>query len=88
MPNRETAWTCLWGLNRARLIVAGVVLATGALLWYLDTFPFPFAPFAVAAAGIGAACLLLPLGWARARKSGGCGSRAARPAAASPSIAA
>jgi two-component system, NtrC family, sensor histidine kinase PilS len=67
VPKSETAWTCLWGLNRARLITAGVVLATGLLLDYLDTFPFPFAPFAIAVAGIGVACLLLPLGWARAR---------------------
>jgi two-component system sensor histidine kinase PilS (NtrC family) len=68
VPNRETAWTCLWGLNRARLTAAFVVLATGGLLQYLGTFPFPFAPFAIAAAGIGVACLLLPLGWARVQK--------------------
>ena len=67
MPKSDTAWTCLWGLNRARLIAAVVVLATGVLLQYLDTFPFPLAPFAIAVAGIGVACLLLPLGRARVR---------------------
>ncbi len=67
MPKSQAAWTSLWGLNRARLVTAAVVLAIGALLRYVATSPFPFGPFAVAVAGMGLACLLLPLGEARIR---------------------
>src|SRR6266542_2643919 len=55
-------WTPLRRLNRARFVTAAVVLAVGALLRYVGTFPYLFEPFAVAVAGIGLACLLLPLG--------------------------
>ncbi len=67
MPTAQTTWNALWGLNRARLMTSAVILAIGALLRYLDTFPFRFRPFAFAVAGIGVACLLLPLGkpWLR-----------------------
>jgi len=57
-----TVWTSLWGLNRARLLTAAVVLVIGAQLRYVETFAFPFEPFAIAVAGMGLACLLLPLG--------------------------
>ena len=62
MPTRDTAWRSLRGLNRARLIVSVVVLATGGVLEHFGMFPARFAPFAAAVAGLGAACLLLPLG--------------------------
>ena len=61
MATPPTSWTRLWGLNRARLITAAVVLGVGALLRYVETFPFPFGSFAVAVTGMGLACLVLPL---------------------------
>ncbi len=67
MAAAETSWTSLRGLNRARLITAAVVLAVGTLLDSFRTFPFPLGPFAAAVAGMGLACLVLPLGKARAR---------------------
>lgn len=67
MPNSQAAWTSLRGLNRARLVTAAVVLTIGVLLRYVATSLFPFGPFAVAVAGMGLACLLLPLGEARIR---------------------
>src|SRR6266545_3080466 len=67
LPKSQAAWTSLLGLNRARLVTAAVVLAIGALLRYVATSPFPFGPFAMAVAGMGLACLLLPLGEVRIR---------------------
>ena len=65
MPEPHTAWTSLWGLNRARLITAAVVLAIGVLLRWAEVFPFPFGPFALTVAGMGLLCLLLPLAQSR-----------------------
>ena len=65
MPKPHTVWTSLWGLNRVRLITAAVVLVIGALLRWAEVFPFPFGPFALTVAGMGLACLLLPLAQSR-----------------------
>ncbi len=51
----------LWGLNRARLLTAAIVLAVGALLRFADAFPYPFGPFSLAATGAGLSSLLLPV---------------------------
>jgi two-component system sensor histidine kinase PilS (NtrC family) len=51
----------LWGLNRARLLTAAIVLAVGALLRFAEAFPYPFDSFAMAVLGGAAACLVLPL---------------------------
>jgi two-component system, NtrC family, sensor histidine kinase PilS len=58
----ETTWAFLWGLNRARLITALVVLGVGVLLRYAEAFFFSFPAFAAAVLGMGVACLVLPLG--------------------------
>jgi two-component system, NtrC family, sensor histidine kinase PilS len=63
----QTNWASLWALNRARLITAVLVLSVGVLLRHVEAFPFPFASFMTAIAGIGLACLILPLGRARIR---------------------
>jgi len=55
-------WASLWGLNRARLITACTVLGVGILLRHVEDFPFPFGPFVTSVAGIGLACVVLPLG--------------------------
>ena len=65
MPKPATVWSSLWGLNRARLITAAVVLAIGILLRWADVFPFPFGPFALTVGGLGLSCLLLPLARSR-----------------------
>ena len=51
----------LFGLNRARLITAAVVLAVGALLRQAGAFPYPFGPFGLAVLAAVAACVILPL---------------------------
>jgi two-component system sensor histidine kinase PilS (NtrC family) len=51
----------LWGLNRARLLTAAIVLAVGGLLRVTEAFPYAFGPFALAVLGGAAACLTLPL---------------------------
>ncbi len=51
----------LWGLNRARLLTAAIVLAVGALLRFTEAFPYAFGPFAMTVLGGAAACLALPL---------------------------
>jgi two-component system sensor histidine kinase PilS (NtrC family) len=63
----ETRWASLRGLNRARGITALAVLGVGALLRYVEAFPFSFPAFAAAVLGMGLACLILPLGEARIR---------------------
>src|SRR5262245_45906110 len=64
---KPTAWTTLWGVNRARFLTATVVLAVGAQLRYVETITFPFPPFALVVAGMGLACLVLPLVHSRVR---------------------
>lgn len=51
----------LWGLNRARLLTAVIVLAVGGLLRVAEAFPYPFATFAMTVLGAAAAGLVLPL---------------------------
>ena len=51
----------LFGLNRARLVTAAVVLAVGGLLWQAGAFPYPFGPFGLAVLAAVAACVILPL---------------------------
>lgn len=61
MPKSEALRSSLWGLNRARLLTAAIVLAVGALLRITEAFPYAFGPFAVTVLGSAAACLVLPL---------------------------
>jgi two-component system sensor histidine kinase PilS (NtrC family) len=61
----ETTWGALWGLNRARLITATIVLGIGGLLRYVDALFFSFPAFTAAVLGMGLACLILPFGESR-----------------------
>ncbi len=61
MPKSPALRTSLWGLNRARLLTAAIVLAVGALLRFTEAFPHPFGTFALTVLGGAAACLVLPL---------------------------
>ena len=65
MQSDTLQWTALARLNRARLLVAGGVLLSGALLHYTDTFPFRFGPFASVVGAMALACTLLPLARSR-----------------------
>ncbi len=51
----------LWGLNRARLLTAAIVLVVAALFRYAEAFPYPFGPLLRATLATGLACLVLPL---------------------------
>jgi two-component system, NtrC family, sensor histidine kinase PilS len=62
-----SSFSALRALNRARLITAAVVLAVAGLLRYVDAFPFSFESFGVAVAGLGLACLVLPVAGPRLR---------------------
>ena len=61
----------LFGLNRARLITAAVVLAVGGLLRLVGAFPYPFGRFGLAVLAAVAACAILPLARARIRDARG-----------------
>jgi two-component system sensor histidine kinase PilS (NtrC family) len=61
LPKSQALRSSLWGLNRARLLTAAIVLAVGALLRITEAFPYAFGPFAVTVLGSAAACLVLPL---------------------------
>jgi two-component system sensor histidine kinase PilS (NtrC family) len=61
----------LFGLNRARLITAAVVLAVGGLLRLVGAFPYPFGRFGLAVLAAVAACAILPLAQARIRDARG-----------------
>jgi two-component system sensor histidine kinase PilS (NtrC family) len=61
LPKSSALRPSLWGLNRARLLTAAIVLAVGALLRFAEAFPYPFDSFAMAVLGGAAACLVLPL---------------------------
>jgi two-component system sensor histidine kinase PilS (NtrC family) len=70
LAKAETTRASLWGLNRARLITALVVLGVGVVLRYVDAFffyfpAFYFPAFVAAVLGMGLASLILPLGEAR-----------------------
>jgi len=69
LPKSQALRSSLWGLNRARLLTAAIVLAVGALLRFTEAFPYTFGPFAMAVLGGAAACLVLPLAerWDAAR---------------------
>ena len=61
MPKSPALRSSLWGLNRARLLTAAIVLAVGALLRFTEAFPYAFGTFAMTVLGGAAACLALPL---------------------------
>lgn len=61
MPKSQALRSSLWGLNRARLLTAAIVLAVGALLRFTEAFPYAFGPFAMTVLGGAAACLVLPI---------------------------
>lgn len=61
MPKLQVLQSSLWGLNRARLLTAAIVLAVGALLRFTDAFPYAFGPFSLIVLGGVAACLVLPV---------------------------
>ena len=61
MPKSQALRTSLWGLNRARLLTAAIVLAVGALLRLSEAFPYSFGTFATAVIGGAASCLVLPI---------------------------
>lgn len=61
MPKSQVLRSSLWGLNRARLLTAAIVLAVGALLRFTEAFPYSFGPFTLTVLGGVAACLVLPL---------------------------
>ena len=61
MPKSQALRSSLWGLNRARLLTAAIVLAVGALLRFTEAFPYAFGPFTMTVLGGAAACLVLPL---------------------------
>jgi two-component system sensor histidine kinase PilS (NtrC family) len=61
LPKSPALRSSLWGLNRARLLTAAIVLAVGALLRFTEAFPYAFGPFAMTVLGGAAACLALPL---------------------------
>jgi two-component system sensor histidine kinase PilS (NtrC family) len=60
LPKSQALRSSLWGLNRARLLTAAIVLAVGALLRVADAFPYAFGPFALMVLGVAAAGLVLP----------------------------
>jgi len=62
LPKSPALRSSLWGLNRARLLTAAIVVAVGALLRFTEAFPYPFDTFAMTVLGGAAACLVLPLG--------------------------
>jgi two-component system sensor histidine kinase PilS (NtrC family) len=57
----------LWGLNRARLLTAAVVVVVAGLFRYAEAFPYPLGPLLLAALGTALACLVLPLAASRTR---------------------
>jgi two-component system sensor histidine kinase PilS (NtrC family) len=61
LPKSQVLRSSLWGLNRARLLTAAIVLAVGALLRFTEAFPYAFGPFTLTVLGGVAACLVLPL---------------------------
>jgi len=61
LPKSQALRTSLWGLNRARLLTAAIVLAVGALLRLSEAFPYSFGTFATAVIGGAASCLVLPI---------------------------
>jgi two-component system sensor histidine kinase PilS (NtrC family) len=61
LPKSQALRSSLWGLNRARLLTAAIVLAVGALLRFTEAFPYAFGPFAMTVLGGAAACLVLPI---------------------------
>lgn len=61
MPKSPAVRSSLWGLNRARLLTAVIVLAVGGLLRFAEAFPYAFATFAMTVLGAAAAGLVLPL---------------------------
>jgi two-component system sensor histidine kinase PilS (NtrC family) len=61
LPKSQALRSSLWGLNRARLLTAAIVLAVGALLRFTEAFPYAFGPFAMMVLGGAAACLVLPI---------------------------
>jgi two-component system, NtrC family, sensor histidine kinase PilS len=61
LPKSQVLQSSLWGLNRARLLTAVIVLAVGALLRFTEAFPYAFGRFALTVLGGVAACLVLPL---------------------------
>jgi len=61
LPKSPALRSSLWGLNRARLLTAAIVLAVGALLRFTEAFPYAFGTFAMTVLGGAAACLALPL---------------------------
>jgi two-component system sensor histidine kinase PilS (NtrC family) len=63
-PHVSSLREALFGLNRARLIAAALVLLVGGLLRQADVFPYPFGPFAMAVLAAAIACAILPLGHA------------------------
>jgi len=65
LPTAQIVWTSLWGLNRARLITAAVVLAIGALVQYPNAFPLSFGRLVATVLVMTLACLLLPMGSSR-----------------------
>jgi len=68
LPKPQVLQSSLWGLNRARLLTAVIVLAVGALLRFTDAFPYAFGPFSLIVFGGVAACLVLPVAdWLRVR---------------------
>ena len=62
MPKSPALRSSLWGLNRARLLTAVIVLAVGALLRFTEAFPYTFGTFVMTVLGGAAAGLVLPLG--------------------------
>jgi len=60
LPKSQAFRSSLWGLNRARLLTAAIVLAVGALLRLTEAFPYSFGTFAIAVIGGAASCLVLP----------------------------
>jgi len=62
LPKSPALRSSLWGLNRARLLTAVIVLAVGALLRFTEAFPYAFGTFVVTVLGGAAAGLVLPLG--------------------------
>ncbi|HET8575534.1 MAG TPA: ATP-binding protein [Methylomirabilota bacterium] len=57
----------LWGLNRARLLAATIVVVVAGLFRYAEAFPYPFGPLLLAVLGTALACLILPLAAGRTR---------------------
>src|SRR6185503_2878192 len=60
-PMSDALRASLFGLNRARLITAAVVLAVGGLLRQAGAFSYPFGPFGLAGLAAVSACAILPL---------------------------